>query len=262
MKSINTSQILLLLLIFYSVFELTFHLKTPLLKSLIQRRQLLDGTAKSGGVAPKPPGSDDVFDHNPVSSSSKQSTINQMLSITTTSSTATPILIRDAEEDRSIKDTMSSTSNSKSSLLASILAPTGVVGLLGAVLGAFLYKKNQTNPMNSGTGGFFSNFFSGNTNAIESNKSDEKYLLVGNISYSSSAGVALLDNKKKTERAFQRMRRRFSPRTNYQLLNHQERHHRRVAKRVLSTYLNRIESRHLHRSIQLLLDMDLFDNDR
>lgn len=188
-------HILLFVVIFDLSVSLALHFKTPLLNSLIQRRQILDGTAKSGGVAPKPPGSDHVFDQHPVSSVSQVSTMIPMSSITTTATTA--IRIREAEEDRSIKETLSSNSSSKSNLLASILAPTGVLGLLGLAVSAFLYKKNQTNSVNSG---FLSNFFNRNTNAIETNKSEEKYLLVGNISYSSSAGVALLDEDKRRSR--------------------------------------------------------------
>lgn len=174
------------ILLFILIFDSSISLQTRLLKSLIQRRQILDGTAKSDGVASKSPGSDHVFDQHSVSTLSQGSTI----------ANTTSVRIRDAGEDRSIKQTLSSNSSSKSNILASILAPTGVLGLLGLVVSAFLYKKNQTNSTNSG---FLSHFFNRNINAIEGNKSEEKYLLVGNISYSSSAGVALLDNNKTKE---------------------------------------------------------------
>jgi hypothetical protein len=175
MTYIISYEILLLILIIYSSTEQNVRTKTLLLKSLIQRRQILDGTAKSGGVAPKPPGSDQVFSRNPVSS---LSTANQMFSITTIST----MLASDLAEDRSIKETVSPNSSSKSGLIAAILAPTGILGLIGAAVGAFLYKKNQTNSTTSENTGFFSRFFSGNSNAIQQNKSEEKYLLVGNIS--------------------------------------------------------------------------------
>lgn len=178
MTYIISYQILLFILIVYSSTDQNAPIKTLLLKSLIQRRQLLDGTAKSGGVAPKPPGSDHVFSRNPVTSLSQRSTANQMLSVTTSSM----MLVSDLAEDRSIKDTVSSNSSSKAGLIASIVAPTGILGLIGAVVGAFLYKKNQTNSTTNENTGFFSRFFSGNSNAIQQNKSEEKYLLVGNIS--------------------------------------------------------------------------------
>lgn len=166
------------LLIIYSTSEL----QTPLLKSLIQRRQLLDGTAKSGGVAPKLPGSDHVFNNNnPVSSLTQRSTIQQMLSKLSTTSTTT-MRINEVAEDRSIKDTASSNSSSKSTLLASILAPTGILGLIGTAVGFFLYRKNQTNSSTNENLGFLSQFFNRNSNAMIENKLDEKYLLVGNIS--------------------------------------------------------------------------------
>jgi hypothetical protein len=180
MTYIISNQILLIIiLIVYSSPEQNVPIKSLLLKSLIQRRQLLDGTAKSGGVAPKPPGSDHVFSRNPVTGLSQQSTAKQMLSITTSS--MMPVS-DSAAEDRSIKDTVSSDSSSKSGLIASILAPTGILGLVGVVVSAFLYKKNQTNSTTNENTGFFSRFFSGNSNAIHQNKSEEKYLLVGNIS--------------------------------------------------------------------------------
>jgi hypothetical protein len=179
MTFIISYQIIFFLLIIYSSIELNSHLKTPLLKSLIQRRQILDGTAKSGGVAPKPPGSDHVFNNNPVSFSSPQPTSNQIFPMLTTTTT---IIINELEEDRSIKETASTNSSSKSGLLASILAPTGILGLVGAVVGAFLYKKNQTNSATNDNTGFLNNFFSRNSNAIIQNKLEEKYLLVGNIS--------------------------------------------------------------------------------
>jgi uncharacterized membrane protein YeaQ/YmgE (transglycosylase-associated protein family) len=91
------------------------------------------------------------------------------------------MLASDLAEDRSIKETVSPNSSSKSGLIAAILAPTGILGLIGAAVGAFLYKKNQTDSTSENTG-FFSRFFSGNSNAIQRNKSEEKYLLVGNIS--------------------------------------------------------------------------------
>jgi hypothetical protein len=165
------------LLIIFPSIELNSHLKSPLLKSLIQRRQILDGTAKSGGVAPKPPGSDHVFNNNPVAFSSPQPTSNQIFPMLTTT-----IIINELEEDRSIKETASTNSSSKSGLLASILAPTGILGLIGAVVGAFLYKKNQTNSATNDNTGFLNNFFSRNSNAIIQNKLEEKYLPVGNIS--------------------------------------------------------------------------------
>jgi hypothetical protein len=171
-------QIFFFLLIIYSSIELNSHLRTPLLKSLIHRRQLLDGTAKSGGVAPKPPGSDNVFSNNPMSSLTQQSTMQQIFS----SSATTRKINEVTEEDRSIKDTASTDSSSKSSLLASILAPTGILGLIGAAVGAFLYKKNQTNSSTNDNRGFLSQFFSGNSNAIIQNILEEKYLPVGNIS--------------------------------------------------------------------------------
>jgi len=171
-------QIFFFLVIIYSSIELNSHLKTPLLKSLIQRRQLLDGTAKSGGVAPKPPGSDHVFSNNPVSSLTQRLTIEQILSTSATTRKINEV----TEEDRSIKNTASSNSSSKSSLIASILAPTGILGLIGAAVGAFFYKKNQTNSSTNDNRGFLSQFFSGNSNAIIQNKSEEKYLPVGNIS--------------------------------------------------------------------------------
>lgn len=172
----------LLLIIVYSSIGINSPLKISLFKSLIQRRQLLDGTAKSGGVAPKPPGSDNVFSNNPVSSLTQLSTIQQIFSTQSSATTTSSMIINEVAEDRSIKDTASSNSSSKSSLLASILAPTGILGVIGAAVGAFLYKKNQTNSSTNDNGGFLSKFFSGNSNAIIQNKLDEKYLLVGNIS--------------------------------------------------------------------------------
>jgi hypothetical protein len=176
MQLIISYQILFFLLIVYSSIERNIHFKTPLFKSLIQRRQLLDGTAKSGGVAPKPPGSDHVFSNNPITSLTQRTTNNQIFPTTTTT---TQIIINESAGDRSIKDTASSNSISKAGLIASIVAPTGILGVIGAAIGAFFYKKNQ--PTND-NGGFFSNLFSGNSNAIVQNKSEEKYLLVGNIS--------------------------------------------------------------------------------
>ena len=176
---ISCQILLIIILIVDSSTEQNVSIKTLLLKSLIQRRQLLDGTAKSGGVAPKPPGSDQVFSRNSVTGLSQQTTTaRQMLSVTTSSMTP----VSGSAEDRSIKDTVSSNSSSKSGLIASILAPTGILGLVGAVVGAFLYKKNHTNSTTNENTGFFSRFFSGNSNAIQQNKSEEKYLLVGNIS--------------------------------------------------------------------------------
>jgi hypothetical protein len=139
----------------------------------------LDGTAKSGGVAPKPPGSDNVFSNNPVSFLTQQTTIQQMFSM---SSTATTMRISELVEDHSSQDKASSDSISKGGLIASILAPTGILGVIGGVVGAFLYKKNQTNSSTNDNRGFLSQFFSGNSNAIIQNKFEEKYLLVGNIS--------------------------------------------------------------------------------
>jgi len=177
MTFIISYQIIFFLLIIYSSIELNSHSKTPVLKSLIQRRQILDGTAKSGGVAPKPPGSDHVFSNNPISFITQRSTIQQIFSMTVTTTKTNEL-----SEDRSIKDTASSNSSSKSSLIASILAPTGILGLIGAAVGAFLYKKNQTNSSTNDNRGIFSQFFSGNSNAIKTNKLEENYLLVGNIS--------------------------------------------------------------------------------
>ena len=169
--------ILLSLLLTHSSIELN----SPLFKSLIQRRQILDGTAKSDGVAPEPPGSDNAFRNNAASSLTQQSTLASPLSTTTT--TTTPKINNELTEDRSIKDTASSNASSKAGLIASIVAPTGLLGLIGAAVDNFFYKKNQTNAAAANdTAGFFNNFFSGNSNAIIENKSEEIYLLVGNIS--------------------------------------------------------------------------------
>ncbi|CAF1189868.1 unnamed protein product [Adineta steineri] len=150
--------------------------KTSLRKSLIQRRQLLDGTAKSDGVAPKPPGSDNFFNNNIITSLTQQTTIHY------TYSTTSKLIKDELANDRSIKDQTSSQSSSKAGLIASIVAPTGILGVIGAAVGAYFFKKNQTNSSTNENGGFFSNLFSSNFNASKENKSEEKYLLVGNIS--------------------------------------------------------------------------------
>ncbi|CAF4532295.1 unnamed protein product, partial [Rotaria socialis] len=137
---------------------------TSLLKSLIQKRQILNGTAKSGGVTPKPPGSDSSSSHTIISASStQQSPIHQIFSSTLT----TTILMRnDLAQDRSVKDTILSNSNSKTGLIASILAPTGIVGVIGAVIGTLFYKKNQNNSLANGAQGFLSRIFNRNSNEI------------------------------------------------------------------------------------------------
>lgn len=155
--------ILISLLLSYSSIESSSYSKRLL------RRQILDGTAKNAGVAPKPPGSDHSF---------QQSTSYQAIP----TMTITAIVTEESINDRSIKDKVSSNSNSKTSLIASILAPTGIVGVIGAVIGAVFYKKNQTNSSTNNIQGLFSKFFASNSNAIVENKSEEKYLLVGNIS--------------------------------------------------------------------------------
>ena len=161
--------------------------QVSLLKSLIQRRQILDGTAKSGGVAPKPPGSDQVFNQNqfsnPTTIQPGQTHLTGSIAVTTTTTTTTRKSYDDESDERSIKDTVSSNSSSTGGLIASILAPTGIVGIVGAVVGALLYKKNHTNSSTSnGITGFFSHLFSSNTNATTENKCDTHYLPVGNIS--------------------------------------------------------------------------------
>ncbi|CAF4716623.1 unnamed protein product [Rotaria sp. Silwood1] len=176
MTFVISYQIFVFILIISSSIEYNSYLKTSLLKSLIQRRQLLDGIAKNDGVAPKPPGSDNSFNQNAISHLTQQSIIKQIFS-------TTAILIKnDLVEDRSIKDTSSSNSKSKASLIASILAPTGIVGLIGSIIGILFYKNNQNNSSINDTKGFFSKLFSKNSNATMENKLDEKYLLVGNIS--------------------------------------------------------------------------------
>ncbi|CAF4025581.1 unnamed protein product [Rotaria magnacalcarata] len=162
---INSYQIFLLLLFIDSSTEYNPYLKTSVLRSLIQKRQILDGTAKSGGVAPKPPGSDSGSSHTIVSSSSstQQSPIHPRFSSTLT----TTILMRnDLAQDRSVKDTISSNSNSKTGLIASILAPTGIVGVIGAVIGTLFYKKNQNNSLANEAQGFLSRIFNRNSNEI------------------------------------------------------------------------------------------------
>jgi hypothetical protein len=119
-------------------------------------------------VAPKPPGSDNVFSNNVITSLTQQSTVNQIYPTVTT----TTLIINDIVEDRSIKETASTNTQSKAGLIASIVAPTGILGVIGAAVGAFFYKKNQTNASTNDTGGFFSNLFSGNSNAIVQNKSE------------------------------------------------------------------------------------------
>lgn len=128
-------------------------LSSPLHRSLIQRRQLLDGIARSGGVAPKPPGSS-------ASDSSFQpsSSLPWLTSFTTTTMM---VLLNDKADERSMKETNESQSKSKAGLIAAIAAPTGILGIVGAAIGAFLYKKNQSNSSNNA--GFLSQFF--NTNA-------------------------------------------------------------------------------------------------
>ncbi|CAF3990919.1 unnamed protein product [Rotaria sp. Silwood2] len=171
-------QIFVFVLVVSSSVEYnSYIIKTSLLKSLIQRRQLLDGTAKNDGIAPKPPDSDISFNQNAISHLTQQSIINQIFS-----TTITIIIKNDLAEDRSIKDTSSSKSKSKASLIASILAPTGIVGLIGSIIGILFYKNNQTNSSINDTKGFFNKLFSKNSNAIIENKLEEKYLLVGNIS--------------------------------------------------------------------------------
>ena len=148
------SLVYLLLAIYPSIV-----LTSPLYRSFIQRRQLLDGTAKSGGVAPKPPGSDKSFNNNAAVTSSH----SPMTSATTS-------LANGNLQDRAVKDTVSPTSKSKAGLIASIVAPTGILGIIGSVVGAFLYKKNQAGSTTSSAGGFLSSLFSGNSNAAKENK--------------------------------------------------------------------------------------------
>ena len=153
---------LIIILLFLLLIHSSIELNSPLFKSLIQRRQILDGTAKSGGVAPKPPGSDNAFSNNAVTSLTQQSTLTSQLLTTTTTK-----INNELAEDRSIKDTASSKASSKAGLIASIVAPTGILGLIGAAVGAFFFKKNQTNSAAANdTRGFFNNFFSGNSNAV------------------------------------------------------------------------------------------------
>jgi hypothetical protein len=171
MTFIKSSQIILFFLIIHSSTQLNSHFKKLLVKSLIQRRQVLDGTAKSGGVAPKPPGSDNVFSNDGVTSLTQKSTTDNRLSMTTKI-----IINNESADDRSIKDTVSTTSSSKAGLIASIVAPTGILGLIGAAVGAFFFKKNQTNSSTNDATGFLSKLFSGNSNAIRQNKSEEIYI--------------------------------------------------------------------------------------
>lgn len=149
-------------------------MKSSLLKSLIHRRQILDGTARNDGVPPKPPGSDSSFINAIISSLTQYSSITQA---------STTVLMRNnLTQARSNQDLNSSNSNSKSSLIASILAPTGIVAVIGAIVGALFYKKNQSNSFINDTRGLFNRIFNTNSNSIVENKSEEKYLLVGNIS--------------------------------------------------------------------------------
>ncbi|CAF3820018.1 unnamed protein product [Rotaria sordida] len=179
MTSIISYQIFIFFLFISLSIEYNLHFKTSLLKSLIQRRQLLDGTAKNDGVSPKPPGSDSSFNQNFISYLTQQTILNHIFPTITTT---TIIIKNDLVDDRSIKDTSSSNSKSKASLIASILAPTGILGLIGSIIGILFYKNNQTNSSINDTKGFFSKFFNKNSNGIIENKLEEKYLLVGNIS--------------------------------------------------------------------------------
>ena len=124
---------------------------------LIHRRQLLDGTAKSGGVAPKPPGSD--------SSINSHSSARSHLS--------TSISVNEKADERSVKETVQSKSSSKAGLIAAIAAPTGILGVIGAAVGAFFLKKNQSSSSTSNVGGMVSRFLGTSLNAATINKSGE-----------------------------------------------------------------------------------------
>ncbi|CAF0848405.1 unnamed protein product [Adineta ricciae] len=134
----------------------------------IQRRQLLDGTAKNDGVAPKPPGSDNVFENNIITALTTRKTEHKLVSTTTKQNA------NEFANDRSNKETVTSNSSSNASLIASIVAPTGILGIIGAAVGAFFYKKNQTNSSSYDIRGFFNNLFSANSNAVQENKPSEE----------------------------------------------------------------------------------------
>ena len=130
----------------------------------IERRQLLDGTAKNDGVAPKPPGSDNVFRNNIVAALPTRKTEHQLVSTTTKQN------VNEFASDRSNKEKVKSNSSSNAGLIASIVAPTGILGIIGAAVGAFFYKKNQTNSSSYDFRGFLNNLFSANSNTVQENK--------------------------------------------------------------------------------------------
>ena len=134
-------KFLLLLIVLIDVSQTVSYNRSKL---QIKRRQLLDGTAKSGGVAPKPPGDLSV----PMSS------IN-----VPTSLSSTIRLVPATIEERSIKEATNTQSKSKSGLIAAIAAPTGILGIIGALIGAFVYKKNNLNSAMTTAGGLFQTIF-------------------------------------------------------------------------------------------------------
>lgn len=139
---------------------------SPLQRSLIQRRQLLDGTAKSDGVAPKQPGISSSTNSDLKTSISFVFSTSQTMLTTTKGTTTALTMLNEKIDERSMKETSNSNSKSKAGLITAIAAPTGLLGIVGTVIGAFLYKKNQSNSSsNSNSRGFLNQIlnFTGNS---------------------------------------------------------------------------------------------------
>ena len=156
MVSIASCELIVLVVLIYS----SNIVRSSLHSVLIHRRQLLDGTAKSGGVAPKPRDGDS--------------------SVGLFSSARPPLLstsdfVHEKLDQRSVKETAQPKSSSKAGLIAAIAAPTGILGIVGAAVGAFLFKKNQSNSATDNIGGIISRFFGANANATMQNKSGENH---------------------------------------------------------------------------------------